>query len=204
MKRAPVQDPNDESRRYRDPASQRWIVKVLPGGKHVASRAGGELIATVLGSCVAACLYDDEAGIGGMNHFMLPHDDEGIWTGASLALRYGNHAMDALLNEMLNAGAEKSRVVCKFFGGGNVMKSMRGIGDLNASFAREYAAAENLNVISFDLGGTRGRRIMFDPVTGRAWRRLLTENAGGELARTESKLMTPPSLRKPDDSIELF
>ncbi|WP_291843534.1 chemotaxis protein CheD [Maricaulis sp.] len=191
------------SSRYLDKGSNRWVVKVLPGGQHI-SQQDGELIATVLGSCVAACLHDPIAGIGGMNHFMLPHDDEGLWSGASLALRYGNHAMDALINELLKAGADKRRLECKFFGGGNVMNGMRGVGDQNAAFAREYARVEGLKVIAVDLGGDRGRRVMYDPATGKAWRRFIQSSGVGELVKTERQLRAAPPLRKQTGSIELF
>ncbi|WP_300531150.1 chemotaxis protein CheD [Maricaulis sp.] len=191
--------------RYHDRASDRWVVKVLPGAQHVSSDPNGqELISTVLGSCVAACIHDPLLGIGGMNHFMLPHDDEGLWSGASLALRYGNHAMDALINGLLAAGADKRRLECKFFGGGNVVNGMSGVGDNNAAFAREYAQAESLNVVAFDLGGDRGRRIVFDPYTGQAWRRFLSKQLVDDVVRAERKLRQPPPLRAPDSSIELF
>ena len=191
--------------RYHDRASDRWVVKVLPGSQHVSTDPNGqELISTVLGSCVAACVHDPLLGIGGMNHFMLPHDDEGLWSGASLALRYGNHAMDALINGLLAAGADKRRLECKIFGGGNVVNGMSGVGDDNAAFAREYAQAEGLNVIAFDLGGDRGRRIVFDPSTGQAWRRFLSRKLVDDVARAERKLRQPPPLRTRDTSIELF
>jgi chemotaxis protein CheD len=191
--------------RYHDRASDRWVVKVLPGSQHVSADPNGqELISTVLGSCVAACVHDPLLGIGGMNHFMLPHDDEGLWSGASLALRYGNHAMDALINGLLAAGADKRRLECKIFGGGNVVNGMSGVGDDNAQFAREYARAEGLNVVAFDLGGDRGRRIVFDPYTGQAWRRFLSRKLVDDVARAERKLRQPPPLRARDSSIELF
>jgi len=191
--------------RHLDKASNRWVVKVLPGGQHVTPAGdASELISTVLGSCVSACIRDPLLGLGGMNHFMLPHDDDGLWSGASLALRYGNHAMDALINELLKQGADKRRLVCKFFGGGNVVNGMRGVGDKNAAFAQEYAKAENLNVEVFDLGGARGRRIIFDPVGGKVWRRFLSRTDIDAVAQRERSLSKAPPLRRPDQSIELF
>jgi len=191
------------SSRYLDKGVNRWVVKVLPGGQHIGE-AEGELIATVLGSCVTACLHDPIARIGGMNHFMLPHDDEGLWSGASLALRYGNHAMDSLINELLKAGADKRRLECKFFGGGNVMNGMHGVGDQNAAFAREYARVEGLNVVAADLGGDRGRRVMFDPFIGKVWRRFIRPTGVGDVVQLEQKLRAAPPLRKQPGSIELF
>lgn len=193
-----------ESRRYLDPASKRWVVKVMPGAHHISQPGSDELIATVLGSCVAACMYDPLTGIGGMNHFMLPHDDEGDWGGVSLALRYGNHAMETLINDLLKAGANKKHLLCKFFGGGNVINNMKGVGDQNADFAREFAESERLNVAAMDLGGTRGRRIVFDPATGQAWRRLLRNRDTSGVLNAERKLRAAPPLRKADTSIELF
>ncbi|MBR9824528.1 MAG: chemotaxis protein CheD [Alphaproteobacteria bacterium] len=193
------------SSRHLDKAANRWVVKVLPGGQHVTPAGDkSELISTVLGSCVAACIRDPELGLGGMNHFMLPHDEEGLWSGASLALRYGNHAMDALINDLLKRGADKSRLVCKFFGGGNVMQGMACIGDKNSAFAREYAKAEGLNVEVFDLGGDRGRRIIFDPVQGKVWRRFLSRHDVDAVLERERSLSKAPPLRAPVKSVELF
>ena len=98
----------------------------------------------------------------------------------------------------------KSRLVCKFFGGGNVMRRMQGIGDKNATFAQEYAKAEALNVEVFDLGGDRGRRIIFDPVNGKVWRRFLSRHDVDAVAERERTLSKAPPLRRPPQSIELF
>lgn len=192
-----------DAHQHRDPASGRWVVKVLPGGQHIGPQ-DNELIATVLGSCVAACLYDPVLRLGGLNHFMLPEDEAGLWGGASLALRYGNHAMEALINALLARGADRYRLECKLFGAGNVVQGMRGVGDRNAEFVRRYVADEGLRVISEDLGGHRGRRVVFDPETGQVWRRLLKSDAVGELARNEVKLRAAPPLRRETGSIELF
>lgn len=192
-----------ENRRYLDRATQQWVVKVLPGSQHV-SRGEGELLATVLGSCVAACMRDPVAGVGGMNHFMLPHDDDGLWGGVSLSLRYGNHAMEALINELLALGANKHRLECKFFGGGNVLKGTSAIGDQNAEFARKYAQTEGLNVIASDLGGTRGRRVFYNPATGQAWRRLLKRGDEQQVVQSETKMRLAPPLRAKPGNVELF
>jgi chemotaxis protein CheD len=195
-----------KSARYLDKGADKWVVKVKPGGQHVSCKEK-EVIATVLGSCVAACIWDPVVELGGMNHFMLPYDEDGLWSGASRALRYGNHAMDALINEMLAGGAVKRRMQVKFFGGANVMATaakMGGVGDDNCRFAQEYAVAEKLNVVSTDLGGSRGRRIMFDPVTGKAWRRLIKSTALDEITTQEVSMHKAPPLRKPSENIELF
>ncbi len=200
---AKKQDAQPGTHRFYNKSLERWVIKVLPG-QQLITREEDEIIATVLGSCVAACIWDPEVGVGGLNHFMLPHDDEGLWSGASLALRYGNHAMDSLINALIKAGAEKHRMQCKFFGGGNVISGMSGVGDKNSRFAREYAEIERLNVVTFDLGGTQGRRIMFDPTTGRAWRKLLDPNAGLSIVNQEKHLIKPAKPAASAGSIELF
>ena len=195
-----------KSARYLDKGANKWVVKVKPGGQHV-SCDDNEVIATVLGSCVAACIWDPVIMLGGMNHFMLPHDEEGLWSGASRALRYGNHAMDALINEMLAGGAEKGRMQIKFFGGANVLSTaarMGGVGEDNCRFANEYATAERLHVVSSDLGGERGRRIMFDPVSGKAWRRLIKTRTLDQITSREVSMHKAPPLRTRTDNIELF
>ncbi|WP_019960147.1 hypothetical protein [Woodsholea maritima] len=192
--------------RYHDSSSNRWIVKIMPGGQYISYNQG-ELIATVLGSCVAACVYDPFVKIGGMNHFMLPHDNEGLWDGASLALRYGNHAMEGLINDLMKSGAIRSRLECKVFGGANVGASgnVAAIGSKNATFIRSYAAKENLRIVASDLGGNKGRRILFDPHTGKSWRRFIQGGDVQEIAKRESKLsLAPPVLEKAKGSIELF
>ncbi len=81
-------------------------VRVLPGEAYVTARPD-EMIVTVLGSCVAACIRNPAKGFGGLNHFMLPESESGIWNGASAALRYGNHAMEVLINEVLKSGCRR-------------------------------------------------------------------------------------------------
>ncbi len=196
-----LQRSDNQVSRFYDRQKQRYIVTVLPGAQYVSSDPE-EIVVTVLGSCVAACIWDSQSKIGGLNHFMLPNDDAGLWSGASLALRFGNHAMDALINDLLQLGAEKHRLNCKFFGGGNVVQGMGKVGSKNALFAKEYAAVERLNVAKMDLGGERGRRIMFEPVTGRAWRKFLDPVAGLEVIRQEAEFV--PEKKAELGSVELF
>lgn len=122
-------------------------------------------LVTVLGSCVAACLRDRAAGIGGMNHFMLPDGDPGQGEPA----RYGSHAMELLINELLKQGARRDRLEAKIFGGGNVLKGFTSqpVGTRNAGFAVDYLKAEGIPVLAQDLGGIHPRKVCFFPVTGR-------------------------------------
>jgi len=122
-------------------------------------------ISTVLGSCVAVCLWDREAGMGGMNHFMLP-----LWNGEGLATpKYGNIAMEKLLLKVLGMGCHKEQLVAKVFGGANVMGTGREvfmIGDRNISLAYQLLEEWRIPVVSSDVGGTVGRKIVMHTADG--------------------------------------
>ncbi len=152
--------------------------KILPGEYYVTS--GNELITTVLGSCVSACIRDPDTGVGGMNHFMLPGGNGRTmekWGGANcLVTRYGVAAMESLINDILKMGARKSRLEVKLFGGGEVLQMQtNNVGKQNVLFVEEFVAAEGLNVLASDLGGPHPRKINFFPRTGKVMvRRLRT------------------------------
>lgn len=190
---------------YKDKGTDREIIKVMPGGQAVSRRAT-DLISTILGSCVAVCAYDPVIRVGGMNHFMLPQDEEGLWGGASLALRYGNHAMESLLNNLVAIGAMRSRMECKLFGGATVGAAgkVSKIGQKNINFITTYVQVEKLKVVSRDLGGEHGRRILFEPTTGKAWRRWLTSGDDQKLSREEQKYRAAPQELTKKTDIELF
>jgi chemotaxis protein CheD len=113
-------------------------VKLLPGEYFVT--ASDMVLTTVLGSCVSACVRDTTAGIGGMNHFMLPEDADPSSRGAAASMRYGAYAMEMLLNELFKAGARRERLEAKVFGGGAVLANMTllNIGERNADFVLRY------------------------------------------------------------------
>ncbi len=158
----PVESPN----RYYDPHLGRESVKLLPG-EYFATRRDVALV-TVLGSCVAACLRDREQGIGGMNHFMLPRgsEDAGL---VSESARYGVHAMELLVNQLVRLGARRRNLEAKVFGGGNVVAGFTAlnIGEANAQFVRTFLRAESIPVVAEDLQGTISRKVYFFPVSGR-------------------------------------
>ena len=177
----------DAPHTYYDETLKRTVVKVLPGTQYV-STGKGELLSTVLGSCVSACLWDPYLGLGGMNHFMLPFDETGDWSGKSSALRYGNHAMLALVNSMADAGANRHRLRNKMFGGANVLNGAGDVGGRNTRFAEDYIAKQQVMTVLVDLGGDRGRRIVFDPETGKVWRKFLSPTANDSVTRAEAGL----------------
>ena len=122
-------------------------------------------VSTVLGSCVAVCLYDSQRSRGGMNHYMLP-----FWNGEGLETpRYGNVAIPKLIFEMLDRGSRKDNLVAKVFGGGSVLgdrPSVFQIGEKNISVAERLLKEFGIPVVASSTGGEKGRRILFNTSTG--------------------------------------
>lgn len=147
-------------------------VRVLPGGCYVTQDAD-EMIITILGSCIAACIRNPHTGFGGMNHFMLPSTNSHDFQVDGSALRYGNYAMEALINEVLKSGCLREELEIKLFGGACFSNGPAMVGRKNSEFALRYLAAEGLHILSTDLGGARGRRIQYTPRTGAVQRMLL-------------------------------
>lgn len=126
------------------------------------------VVKTVLGSCIAACLRDPMAGVGGMNHFMLPAPPNG---GADGDLsRFGLHAMELLIGKIQKLGGERARLEAKVFGGGHVLQiaeSPEGVPQQNIRFIREFLRAEGIPLLAHDLGGCSARHVLFDTASGR-------------------------------------
>jgi len=173
-------------RGFYDPVTASWTIKVLPGRFYITPRSD-EVIVTVLGSCVSACIRDVETGIGGMNHFMLASDAAGNWGSDQQSTRYGNFAMEKLINELIKAGCPRERMEVKVFGGGNVTDTRNQIGTQNAEFVLRYLEDEGLSCSAHDLGGPYPRRIQYFPATGRVVRKLLTGGDREQIAREESE-----------------
>jgi chemotaxis protein CheD len=124
------------------------------------------VVSTLLGSCVAACIRDPVAGVGGMNHFLLPGDTGRERDGE--AERYGDFLMELLVNGLMQKGACRERLEAKLFGGARMLQGLSDIGAKNAEFAERYLQYEGIRLVSKDLGGERGRRLQYWPVSGRA------------------------------------
>ena len=138
--------------------------KIGPGELYASKR--NILIVTVLGSCVSACLMDPVVHIGGMNHFMLP-ERAGNSTLLSEPARYGAHAMEMLINNLLSMGARRERLEAKVFGAGRVLPGMSDVGARNAQFALEYLERERIPVRARDVGGQNARKVYLFVKTGR-------------------------------------
>ena len=147
--------------------STKWVT-IEPGEYFVSQEK--LIMATLLGSCVSACLWDPIHNISGMNHFLLSsrHYNKKSSIGISEAGRYGIHAMELVINNMLKLGANKRYLKAKVFGGGNVLNNpslnskIFNVGDVNIRFIKEFLNTEKIPLIASDLGGESGRVIRFD------------------------------------------
>ena len=160
--RARKPKPGEASFFFYDPHFRSDAVKVLPGEYYVS--ADPLVIQTVLGSCIAACIWDPRVRVGGMNHFMLP---EG---GSDSGGRYGSYAMELLINELMKQGARRETMQAKVFGGGQVMSSFTtmNVGERNTSFVLDYLQTERIAVVSKDVLDIHPRKVCFFPSTGKA------------------------------------
>ncbi|WP_448661354.1 chemotaxis protein CheD [Sphingomonas sp. CJ20] len=142
-------------------------VSIVQGENAITGEAG-VMISTLLGSCVAACLYDPVAKVGGMNHFLLGEPSADHTVSQSDMARYGVHAMELLINGMMAKGASRSRLQAHLYGGGNIVSGLGGIGHSNAAFARRFMETEGITIAHCDLGGRTARKVEFLPHEGRS------------------------------------
>ena len=206
----PPPAPGSASFFYRDARFASDAVKLLPGEHYACGRADahaagpGLLLATTLGSCIAACLWDRHARVGGMNHFLLPAAG-GSTDGASG--RYGAYAMELLVNELLKRGATRATLEAKVFGGGQVVSGMTtlNVGERNTAFVLDYLAAERIPVLAQDVLGAHARKVCFFPASGRALvKRLPISGAGEALAADERAAARQSAPASAAGSIDLF
>lgn len=196
--------PFKSSGRFFDRKLQRYIVKVLPGAFYISDDPS-ELLVTVLGSCVSACIRDTKAQVGGMNHFMLANHGGKNSGSQKLDLRYGHYAMEILINNIMKRGCGRRDVLeVKVFGGGKMYESNNAIGEQNAKFVIDYLNREGLKIVSQDLCDNHARRIQFEPTTGRVMRRFVSDTNVSQIIKTERDY--DRQVHKKDDTgdVELF
>lgn len=172
------------------------------GGLH-ASREP-VMLDTVLGSCIAACLYDPVLGTGGMNHFMLP---EGSDPGDPTSARYGVNAMELLISKLMKLGADRRRFQAKIFGGGhvlNIRESLDGVPQRNIDFVKQFLQTEQIPVVCEDLGGYQPRRVLFETHTGKAFLKYLGKTEAERTAEEEMVYLISLKKRKTDGDATLF
>jgi len=151
--------------RYWDKHTGLSTAKILPGEFYVTGH--NEAITTILGSCIAACIRDPIAGLGGMNHFMLPVSNTASPVEESEAARYGNFAMEQMINDILRNGGKRENLEVKIFGGGRVISGVTDVGKKNIHFVKNYIQIEGLKLLAEDVGGNYPRKVMYVPKTGK-------------------------------------
>jgi chemotaxis protein CheD len=190
--------PGEASFFFYDAHFKNDAVKILPGEYFVHHE--DMLIMTTLGSCIAACIYDRNAKVGGMNHFMLPD-------GAGDSGRYGSYAMELLINEMMKRGASRMTMEAKVFGGGQVVSGMTtmNVGERNTNFVMDYLKTERIPVVSKDVLDVYPRKVCFLPGSGKAMvKRLAPTNTDALLAQDRAAAQKAVPASTGGGSVDLF
>lgn len=190
-------------KRFWDARFNHFAIKVGPG-EHYVTKNPDEMLTTTLGSCISACVRDSQLGIGGMNHFMLPESETGDWGGVSASMRYGNYAMEVLINDILRMGGARNRLEIKIFGGANVIKSSSLVGSKNIEFIETYLRLEHMAVAAQHLGGEQGRRIIFFPYSGKVKMKLLEKQENMAVVAEETSFKSKIDGNDIEGSVELF
>jgi chemotaxis protein CheD len=196
--KAQARKPGEASFFFYDAHFRNDAVKILPGEYFVHHE--DLLIMTTLGSCIAACLWDRNARIGGMNHFMLPE-------GAGESGRYGSYAMELLINEMMKRGASRMTMEAKVFGGGQVIAGMNtmNVGERNTNFVIEYLKTERIPIMSKDVLDIYPRKVCFLPASGKAMvKRLAPTNTDALLAQERAAAQRAVPASTGGGSVDLF
>ncbi|MFK7816954.1 MAG: chemoreceptor glutamine deamidase CheD [Gammaproteobacteria bacterium] len=185
--------------------TNQYVFRILPGEYYFTTK--DEVISTTLGSCISACVRDTELNIGGMNHFMLPNQgNSSSWE--DLETRYGNVAMERLINSIFKAGGRRENLEIKVFGGGKIVPAMSDVGDKNISFIKEYLSTEGYEIASEDLGLEFPRKVNYFPKTGRVMMKRLRSIHKKSIAQEETKYVNNFASNKMQDSkagdVELF
>lgn len=194
-------------KRYWDREQSLSTAKILPGEYYVT--VSTEMITTVLGSCVSACIRDPAFGVGGMNHFMLPRnssDCKECWdsTMVNAANRYGNFAMEHLINEIIKHGGRRDHLEIKIFGGGKVLTSMTDVGRRNIEFVREYLKTEGFSIAAQDVGDIFPRKVNYFPETGKVRIKKLKSTHNNTIVSREQRYMQDIEHEQIGGEIDLF
>ena len=184
-----------------------YVARILPGQFYVSK--SNEMISTVLGSCVSACIRDPRNGVGGMNHFMLPMhgaDVHGESYDLTDAARYGNWAMEYLINEVLKNGGERRNLEVKLFGGARVLRGMTqmDVGNQNIDFVHRYLDQENIHAVVEDLGGTCPRKVLYFPDSGSVKVKKMKATSDNSVYQQEIEYAKRINDKPTQGAIELF
>ncbi|KJV07216.1 chemoreceptor glutamine deamidase CheD [Methylocucumis oryzae] len=207
----PIDSPSiagfEQINRYMDNTHGIIAAKLLPGEYYVTKE--NELITTVLGSCISACIRDKESGIGGMNHFMLPvTSTEKLRQQSHMlvnnATRYGNYAMEHLINTILSNGGKRKNLEVKVFGGGKIIPTLTDVGIKNIEFVLEYIDTEGLKLLSQDLGDIYPRKIIYFPRTGKVGMKKIQDLHNATIVQRERQYFEQLKDAPVGGDVELF
>lgn len=179
-------------------------VKILPGEYYITSR--DIMLATVLGSCVSACIRDRSNGVGVMNHFMLPDDRHDGGSPVGAPMRYGAYAMEVMINQLLKNGARRANLEAKIFGGGNVLRGFTAahVGQRNVEFVTEYLHTEGIAITGKDLLDIYPRKIHFFPRTGKVLMKKLRDVHNNTIVDREREYRSRLKTSHVQGEVELF
>lgn len=178
-----------------------YAVNVKPGEFYVTAQS--EAITTLLGSCISACIRDPIAGIGGINHFILPAEGGSKFFDSDSA-RYGAYAMEQLINTLMKFGGSKSRMEVKITGGASLIKGCREIGAYNIQFVLDYIKKEGLKLLSSDVGGEQARHVVYLPQSGRLLVKKLNQTETQPLSAEEARYQKQIKNSTIGGEVELF
>ena len=197
-------DPFAHIRRMRDHRFPHEIASILPGEFFVSREP--MIVYTVLGSCISACIRDPIAGVGGMNHFMLPEPTEVAHDSWGESTRYGSYAMESLINEILKRGGLKSRLEIKLFGAGKIYEGSIDVGANNAKWVIGYLKSEGLGTVNTDLGDVCPRKVYYFTDSGRVLMKKIERVKNQTILERESEyaLRIKQREQQPVEDVTLF
>lgn len=181
------------------PQHDRYGVKVVAGDYYVTKQ--DELITTVLGSCVTVCIRDAKAGVGGINHFLLPDASCDILSASN---RYGVFAMEQLINSIIKHGGRRENFEVKLVGGGNMMAGVTDIGKINIEFVKNFLRTEGYVITAEDLGGSQPRKIIYNVTSGKLLVNKMRSHHQDRYAEKELELQRSKMATAIHDDVELF
>ena len=190
-------------KKFFDNSLKSTVVKISPGDYYITDQ--NEIITTVLGSCISACIRDTRMKIGGMNHFMIPvkcphtsHPEQDMDT------RYGTYAMEHLINDIYKYGGSRKNLEIKLFGAGNVLVGSGDVGAKNIKFVQDFMRVEGYKIASQNLGGDYPRKINYCPITGKVRMKKLAPTRLAEIQSQERKLQKQVETTPVAGEIDLF
>jgi len=185
---------------------KRPMVIIQPGEYYVTDQ--DIVIATVLGSCISVCIRDEKLKLGGMNHFMLPGDFRLDDVFNSQSARYGMYAMELIMGDIIKLGSDRKNLTAKVFGGGHVLNSVPHTQDAvpaaNIQFVKSFLSMEGIRVVSSDVGGSYGRKVLFLPKTGKVFVKTLVPEAASKLAVREQRYQKTLRRETKEEDVTLF